>query len=65
MANTYVKSDKKINKFIVFEEQSEHILATFDEHSLAKKFSKKQNGGCGFNGFTPQFVLKSVKDFIP
>lgn len=64
MANVFIKSDKPNKKFIVIEKETKQELKDFTDYNSARKFSGQQNSGGGFNGFTPAFVLISLKDKI-
>lgn len=49
------------NGYNIVESPTDQVVKTFDSHSDAKKMMKHLNLGGGFDGFTPNFFLKSVK----
>lgn len=34
------------------------VIKPFDDSRPAKLFANRLNGGCGFRGFTPEFILR-------
>lgn len=36
------------------------FVQKFSDRTEAKQFMRKLNGGCGFNGWTPQFFLTEI-----
>lgn len=47
--------------FSVIENKTEQVVKSFNNHQDAKKFMKFLNLGGGFAGWTPSFMLKSIK----
>lgn len=57
--NYSVVSVKK--KYYVKELKTNQKIAKFSTWNAAKKFKDHLNGGAGFNGFTPEFIIKPIK----
>lgn len=55
----------KKGKFELIELATEQIIDVYDEYSLAKKEYNRFKGGQGFSGWTPAFVLISMKNLSP
>jgi len=49
------------NNFEVIETSTEQIVATFSAQKDAKQLLRHLNLGGGFDGWTPQFMLKKIK----
>lgn len=49
----YVKKTEA--SFDIVEKESDFVLKTTDDESIAKKLCRSLNLGAGFNGYTPQF----------
>ncbi|MBT4735531.1 MAG: hypothetical protein HOO10_11105 [Candidatus Marinimicrobia bacterium] len=45
----------------VFEILSGMIIATFTDRTAARKFKRQCEGGRGFGGFTPKFILQKAQ----
>jgi len=62
MANNYkiIEGDKK-SVFHVKENKTDQIIKTFKNFNEARKFVAHLNKGAFFDGFTPNFFLKSMK----
>lgn len=62
--NYYVT--KTDDTWSVIETQTEMVVDSFGEKSLALEFCDFLNAGGGFDGFTPTFMLKKVlsEEFI-
>lgn len=58
--NYKMKVDNGVHQ--VLETSTEQIIETFKDNKECRKFMRHLNLGGGFDGFTPQFVLKSVKN---
>jgi len=50
------------NTYTVVETATEQIIKKFDTLKEAKSFMRYLNLGGGFDGWTPQFMLKKVAD---
>ena len=44
----------------VYETATEQIVAEFLFEEDAEEFSNRLEKGCGFNGFTPAFIIRKV-----
>lgn len=49
-----------LGKFSVIENQTGQIIDSFSKVDNAREIAKKLNNGLGFDGWTPNFFLKSV-----
>jgi hypothetical protein len=47
--------------FSVIETQTEQVISIFEQRADAKQLSKQLNLGCGFDGWTPTFILTPTK----
>jgi len=47
--------------FTVVETATDHIIKTYKTLKEAKSFMRYLNLGGGFDGFTPEFILKKVE----
>ena len=50
------------NGYNVLEVPTDQVVATYNYHSDAKKMMKHLNLGGGFDGATPNFFLKNVRN---
>lgn len=46
--------------YVVEEKATGYIIKAFDQHTEAKKMMKFLNLGGGFDGFTPEFMVRKV-----
>lgn len=53
-------SEKNCPVYSVLETKTEQIIQTFMQRDEAKGFLRHLNLGGGFDGFTPNFLLKKV-----
>lgn len=56
--NYYIVDGEDRSLFYIKERNTGHIIKTFKILSEARKFIAKLNSGCGFNGWTPEFIIK-------
>ena len=49
------------NVFEVLETKTNQVIASFAEHKTAKELLRHLNLGGGFDGWTPSFILKTIK----
>lgn len=57
MSNYFIKKTRK--QFCVMEQATKHTIKCFKSQTDANIFLKKYNiDGIGFDGWTPQFMLK-------
>lgn len=50
------------NGYNVLETPTDQVIETFNNHSDAKRLMKHLNLGGGFDGATPNFFLKNVRN---
>lgn len=48
------------NKFVVFETATNYNIKSFDSRKKAFEYCCFLNSGGGFDGFTPEFILKKI-----
>lgn len=53
----------KDGKFDLIEIASEHLIDVYETHAEAKVRYNQLKGGQAFAGWTPEFILQSVRDF--
>lgn len=49
------------NKFVVFEKATSYNIKSFDSQKKAFEYCCFLNSGGGFDGFSPEFILKNVR----
>lgn len=66
MSNVFIKTMTKNKKkqYVVIEQLFDVELKTFTAYNDAKAYAKFVNGGGGFAGYTPLFILEK-RDNIP
>jgi len=58
--NYKIVEDKSKKIFNVVETQTKFIIATFDNYQDAKNKMRFYNLGGGFDGFSPNFIIRKV-----
>lgn len=54
---------KKDDAFYVFEHGNNFVIQRFEERAFAVSLKRRLSRGCGFAGFTPEFVVdKSLQE---
>ena len=57
MVKNYAYEKLEENMFVVLERPTTHKVAFYDTKEDAKETVRQYNGGIGFNGWTPGFIL--------
>lgn len=61
IGKTYRVSENETQSFEVIEQPTQQMIRAFPDRANARKQANFLNGGNGFNGWTPPFILRGIQ----